>query len=374
MKKRILLLSAYHAQSHAYWCEWLMQHFPEYDWQLLQLPARYFNWRIRGNSLSWAFEQAERLAEDYDLLIATSMVDLSSLRGFIPRLAAIPTIVYFHENQFAYPLQDHQLSSAVEPQMVNLYTALCADQLIFNSDYNRRSFLMGVRQLLKKLPDHTPEGVVEKLAVSQVLPVPISDQLFQSKRDSGSNDRPIQLIWNHRWEYDKGPDRLFNLVTILLKDSVDFQLSVVGEKFRQMPTPLKELKRLMDEHPQHLRQWGYLPQKDDYHALLCDSDIVLSTALHDYQGIAILEAVACGCRPLLPDRLAYPDIFGQAYCYPSYETDPKLEAQGLAEAIKHVIGLKKKQCLNTPDMRAFSSRGLMDDYRRLFERTFKQSV
>jgi hypothetical protein len=36
--------------------------------------------------------------------------------------------------------------------------------------------------------------------------------------------------------------------------------------------------------------------------------VAVSTATHEYYGIAALEALAAGCRPLLPDRLAYPEL------------------------------------------------------------------
>src|SRR5690554_445672 len=98
---RILLLSAYDAVSHQYWRKGLVNALPEHDWTVLSLPARYFSWRIRGNSLSWAFGERERLQQPYDLVIATSMVDLTSLRGLVPSLARTPCVVYFHENQFA---------------------------------------------------------------------------------------------------------------------------------------------------------------------------------------------------------------------------------------------------------------------------------
>ena len=42
---RILLLSAYDAESHRYWREGLVSRFPEHHWQVLRLPPRYFNWR-----------------------------------------------------------------------------------------------------------------------------------------------------------------------------------------------------------------------------------------------------------------------------------------------------------------------------------------
>ncbi len=46
---KVLLLSAYAAQSHVYWRRGLQQMFPQWDWTCLELPPRYFSWRVRGN-------------------------------------------------------------------------------------------------------------------------------------------------------------------------------------------------------------------------------------------------------------------------------------------------------------------------------------
>ena len=148
---RVLLLSAYAARSHVHWQQSLQAMFPEWHWQVLSLPPRYFSWRVRGNPLSWALQERATLEAGYDLLLATSMVDLATLRGLVPCLAQIPSVLYFHENQFDYP-QDRQQHSLLEAQMVSLYAALVADHLLFNSHYNRDSFLGGVRALLHRLP------------------------------------------------------------------------------------------------------------------------------------------------------------------------------------------------------------------------------
>ena len=148
---KILLLSAYDAMSHRYWRKGLVAAFPEHQWTILSLPPRYFSWRMRGNSLSWAFGEREVLEQDYDLLVCTSMTDLSALKGMVPRLARVPTLCYFHENQFAYPQSTDQKQS-VEPLILNIYTALAADQVLFNTTYNRDTFLQGVEKLLKKTP------------------------------------------------------------------------------------------------------------------------------------------------------------------------------------------------------------------------------
>ena len=113
------MLSAYAAQSHVHWQRTLEKMFPTWQWQVLSLPPRHFSWRVRGNPLYWALAERPLLEQDYDLLVATSMVDLATLRGLVPALSRLPSIVYFHENQFDYP-QHRQQHSLLEAQMVSL--------------------------------------------------------------------------------------------------------------------------------------------------------------------------------------------------------------------------------------------------------------
>ena len=364
---KILLLSAYHAASHRHWCEILKGHFEEHDWTMLCLPARYFSWRVRGNSLSFAFGERNLQWQDYDLLIATSMVDLSSLRGFVPALAQIPTLVYFHENQFAYPASQQQHRS-IEPQILNIYTALAADRVVFNSDYNRQTFLTGAAELLNKMPDHVPTGLVERLeSVSEVLPVPLSPISVESCRD---NSAPLQVLWSHRWEYDKAPERLFAALKQTLSSGVAMDLHIVGQQFRQTPPVFTEMESYLREfYPGAIKHWGFIDNPFEYQQLLASCDVVLSTALHDFQGIAVLEAVAAGCIPVLPNRLCYGEWFADKYLYTSF-ADINREADQLTSKLSALAASKAAGELpDPPSVERFSMANLSKDYSRLFEQT-----
>jgi hypothetical protein len=50
-------------------------------------------------------------------------------------------------------------------------------------------------------------------------------------------------------------------------------------------------------------------------AKLSAHDFVLSTADQEFQGLAIQEAMASGCIPVVPDALSYPEYIPVEYRY-----------------------------------------------------------
>lgn len=354
---KVLLLSAYDAASHQYWHRGLREHLSEHDWTLLVLPPRHFSWRIRGNALTWAFTHRALLEQNYDCVLATSMVDLATLRGLVPALASIPNLLYFHENQFAYPGSQSR-HGHLEAQMVSIYSALSADALVFNSTYNQETFLSGVAQLFKRLPDGIPPGICQALALkSQVIPVPLyASEKPQPKTSLG----PLQVVWNHRWEYDKGPDLLAQAIASL-PAGLNLQFHIVGQQFRQEPEAFARIYRLLTER-NWLGEWGFVASAQDYQALLERAHIVLSTAQHDFQGLAVLEAAAAGCLPLVPDRLAYPEWFPSRCRY----GDQPGEAQALAEHLCHWHQLWQGGHLpSAPSVKGLAWPELLGAYRKL---------
>lgn len=56
-------------------------------------------------------------------------------------------------------------------------------------------------------------------------------------------------------------------------------------------------------------RWGYQETLDEYRAALGEADVFVSTARHEFFGISAVEAAAAGAMPVLPERLAYPEVF-----------------------------------------------------------------
>ncbi len=326
MSKSVLLLSAYDAVSHRLWRDRLCASFPDWQWTCLGLPPRHFAWRIRSNGMQWAYQERKVLERHYDLLIATSMVDLATLRGLCPKLAGIPSIVYFHENQFAYPA-GRQRPDNLEPLLVPIYSALCADKIVFNSAYNRRSFLRGVDSLSRSLPEPFPPQAREQLEAAEVIPVALPAMPVAARNSNKS--AWLGVLWNHRWEYDKGPALLLAVIRACMEQQLRIRFHIVGQQFRNQPSEFNEIDKLLAQYCQQQNiprgQFGFLPE-EEYRALLFESDVVLSTALHDFQGLAIQEACQAGCTPLAPNDLAYPEYLAEEFLYQRNEDDDSTAA------------------------------------------------
>lgn len=369
---RILLISAYEASSHKAWANTLMGGLDLHEWSYLSLPARHFAWRIRGNAMSFAFDPQfkPQIEQEYDLVIATSMTDCVGLKAFCPNLQNIPWVLYFHENQFAYPASDKQ-QGLVEMQMVTLYSALAADLCVFNSVFNKNSFFGGARALLKKLPDYvSPDWLNDTEAKAQVLAVPldmptsieslVETSLASEIEESGKLPEPIKLVWSARWEFDKGPDRLLAMLEELERRKLDYEIAILGEQFRSIP---KEFDQIQAKFAHRITQFGFAPSRADYLGFLASSDIVLSTALHEFQGLAVLEAVALGCVPVLPDRQVYPELFGNQFLYQSDLKDIQSEAERAVGLILRVV----RRDVKAPDVSHYQAENLLKKYDELID-------
>lgn len=334
------MLSAYDAHSHRYWHQQLVAMYPQHKWQILALKDRHFAWRMGGNAMAFKAGFHQQLQQNYDLLIATSMTDLSTLRSFYPQLTQIPNLLYFHENQFAYP-ENKQQQGLLELQLKSILSALSADRIAFNSYYNQRTFLDGVKRFANKMPDGIPADLIELLSQkSSVVPVPIKPDCRAEKSRENASSNTVQVVWNHRWEHDKGPETLLALLK-LCQNNDDIKFHIIGQQFRQIPQALQTIEQ---SHKEQCLTIGYLESRAQYIKTLQSSDIVLSTAYHDFQGIAMLEAVTCGCKPIAPVRLVYPELYPEKNLYANHLDKPELEAREIYQLLCNPEQLEMADC------------------------------
>lgn len=330
---RIALLSPYHGGSHRAWAEGLARH-SAHRIELLTLPARFWKWRMHGGALTLA--QRFREAGPFDALVSTDMLDLSTFLALTrSATAGIPALLYAHENQITYPLP--AAGGAGGPMrrqagerdrhygFINVASMLAADRVAFNSEFHRRSFLDGARRFLRHFPEHRELGSVASIADrSAVLHVGVETSDLPAPERSGSGEAPPLVLWNQRWEYDKGPRQAFAALQRLAAAGVGFRVAVCGERFGRAPREIEEGIAALGDRVEHV---GWLPRAE-YVRLLGRADVVLSTAVHEFFGMAVVEAVCAGACPVLPRRLAYPELLpAEFHRHCLYERERQLDEQ-----------------------------------------------
>lgn len=370
---RVLLLSAYDAISHRLWAAQCKQMLAEMDWTVVTAKARHFSWALRGRPLQWLLDEPTRriLQAPYDLVIATSTVDLAALFACVPGLARVPSLLYMHENQFVYPPTSHpdqvlRNAHRIDACMVQIYALLAATKVVFNSAFHRDSMLQGVKELLGQMPVKMDLSLLESvIGEARILGVPIESESFCEARRRGV-DSPLTLVWNHRWEFDKAPQRFLAALDRAALAGLDFRLVLLGEAFGRRHAAYDQL---IERHGERVLHQGMQEKREDYYRCLRRGDVIVSSALHDFQGLSMLEGAASGLWPLAPRRLAYPEIYPDACLYPSWIDDPDQEAQALCEALLGVQARRREGTLDPvlPQSAAqrFSPEALEPQYREV---------
>ena len=340
-------------------------------WSLVTAPSRHWKWRMRCSPLLLAEQIRDRFtrldsnsSESFDAIFCTSMLDVPQLRGSIAglynhrktnqlkerqrlaQLLQLPLVCYFHENQFTYPIagnarQDDHFG------YTNLLSALGADEVWFNSKFHRRDFLNASARFLEKMPDSKGEHHLERLAPRSVVIYPGFDPVETPDLPSAeciAPDRkgksiPLTIGWVSRWEYDKRPDQFLTLLRKLNLKGQNFRLVLLGPRPKQLST---ELVAIENEFSAKLIHSGFAETRSDYCELLAQLDLVVSTADHEFFGIAICEAISAGAVPVLPDRLSYRELVPKAYLYQDLD---HAVSQVIGHACDENLGQKRSLCI-----------------------------
>ncbi|MBP86741.1 MAG: glycosyl transferase family 1 [Planctomycetaceae bacterium] len=333
---RILALNPHHGGSHRAFLGGWIEH-SQHHFDVLTLPPYKWKWRMRHAPVTFSRELRERLFNrkpeacasprtpqahasglrlnedvgvapcEWDVLFCTDMLNLAEFLGLCPpAVRDLPRIVYFHENQLTYPNREDR-ERDLHFAFSNITTGLAADQVWFNSAFHRDEFLTAVDEWMRRMPDYQLLDAADAIrGKSSVQPpgLPLLPGEGLRLRDPSI---PIRIVWVSRWEHDKDPDTFFAALRELKDRGEHFRLNVLGESFGDVPAVFEDARL---EFAQQIDHWGYATSREEYQAVLANSDVVVSTAKHEFFGIGVLEAVTSGCFPLVPRALAYPEVLG----------------------------------------------------------------
>ena len=300
---RVALVEPYLGGSHRAWAEGFERH-SRHDIEVFGLPAIHWKWRMQGAHISLASQIRQAVTERgaFDVLLATSMTNVPALLGQARHeLTHARAVLYMHENQLTFPLSPND-----EPDltyaMLNWTSMAAADLVVFNSRFHRDAWFDELPRFLGRFPDHRHTSLIEAVrGRSVVRPVGADLQaLLAIPREVGQ--RPL-VLWNQRWEYDKGPVEFAAAISEIVDDGMDFDVAVAGHRPNEAPPELAALASALGDRLVHN---GYASPAG-YRSLLRRSNIVVSTAQHEFFGVAVSEAVAAGAFPVLPNRLVYPE-------------------------------------------------------------------
>nr|CAH0110332.1 unnamed protein product [Daphnia galeata] len=263
---RILFIEPFFGGSHKQLLDTLISgmDFQDIGYELFTLPGKKWHWRARTSALYFA-EVIPR-EHVFEVLFASSVLNLAELIALRPDLMTCKKILYFHENQLIYPVRKQQ----------------------------ERDFQYGYNQIISR-------SQTKKLG-----------RINQAKEQSfifSYLNSSIPSSKGNRREYNSSYSMASPMVIdALIAKGCNFRLSVLGEQFQQVPSIFDE-KRLQYQDIEkegrktiEVLDWGWV-NRDRYVDLLSSAHVVVSTADHE------IEAAILGCFPMCPLRLSYPEIF-----------------------------------------------------------------
>ena len=364
-----------------------------HHWHFFRGDARFWKWRMRSYPLSLveeqltAFRDASCDTDEVQLripdgMLVTSMLDLPAYRGLLASKAAdihltaqerdhcqhllhVPTAIYFHENQITYPISPNAREDS-HYGYTNILSAIVADEIWFNSEFHRTDFLTAANEFIRRMPDQRKAHPLERLEQKSHVIYPgfrpqspiasMKDQSQHALRVNRSSKQPICIGWVARWEYDKRPDRFLELLRIITKKKIDFELVLLGVRGKSCET----LSEIEQEFQERIRYSGHAESSGEYNHFLNSLDLVVSTADHEYFGIAMCEAISAGAVPVLPAKLSYPELAEPELLYATLNeaadlisrlTDPETRSRLAAQCRSRIEHLTVENCVQKLDQR-----------------------
>ena len=352
----IAAIETFYGGSHRVFIDGLKQH-SRHKITLFTLPNQFWRSRIK-NGTSEIIQNVDNLGE-FDLIFATSFCNIAELKALVGP-SCPPVVLYVHENQHTYPRSTQQKRD-FHVEWIDFMNTVTADFVIYNSDFHRNSYHQAIGTYINEIPRTrlSPEYWKKRAQERSVTLYPGTDTPNNLSKNTSVNNVP-RIVWNHRWEYDKQPTLFLKTLIQCMDAGYDFEVILLGES---TSVPSKECKILIKQLSKRIFHQGYVEYREDYFSLLASGDIIVSTAIQENFGLSIVEAIQCGCFPLLPNRLSYPELIPKEYhSNVLYNTDDELFSR-LATILEKKLFSQKGLY---PNLMAHQWENRIDDYDNLF--------
>lgn len=300
----ILAVEPFYSGSHKAFLKGLQQ-YSAHNVIPINLSYKGRKWRMHGDSVVLA-GMAGEIEQEIDLLFISSMTNLPAFLALTnPRFAKVPKIMYMHENQFTQPMPEGE-ERDMTYCYINYLSMLTADRLIFSSDFHRNDFLRALPEFLENYPDDKHYSTVQSIVEKSIVLYPGQDlKRFDAQPDTRASNKNPVIVWNQRWQFDRNPAMFFRVLNRLNDIDLKFDLILAGDTQHEKP---EEFEKAWKRYGRHITHFGYVENKKSYSKLLHSGDIVVSTATYEFFCVAIMEAIYCGCHPLVPNSLHYPEL------------------------------------------------------------------
>ncbi|XP_034510414.1 glycosyltransferase-like domain-containing protein 1 isoform X6 [Ailuropoda melanoleuca] len=319
----LLIIEAFYGGSHKQLVDLLQEELE--DCVLYTLPAKKWHWRARTAALY--FSQNIPISEQYRILFASSVLNLTELAALRPDLGKLKKILYFHENQLVYPVKKCQ-ERDFQYGYNQILSCLVADVVVFNSVFNMESFLTSIGKFMKLIPDHRPkdlEGIIRPKCQVIYFPIRFPDvSRFMPKHKTAHLQKILSLKGNGGiapsmalpfQQEQKGSENLLKNSNSESEPCNAVPRENLGSSLTQESDwrTCNSSDNSSSHHRENTQNRTFNP---------CD---ILGgiddpqRPLHIVWPHRWLEAVYCGCYPLCPKDLVYPEIFPAEYLYSTPE-------------------------------------------------------
>ncbi len=391
---RILLVEPWETGSHLAWAKGY-QASSSHEVYMVGLPGELWRWRLRGGALPLA-EKITRWIDTNgqpDLLVISGLVDVAELLGLARRNLSpdVGVVIYQHESQLVYPVADGQFDHGAA--LRNWVSWCAADLVLFNSYYHLRAVGEALPHFVTNLPDNSHVPMLDQVVGRfEVFPVGVDlahlphedaippieaslpddddgegiDHMLDSVRSAGRDTGPPVILWPHRWEWDKDPQAFIRALDKVVEAGLEFRLVLAGQ---DPPSGSNHSTAEREEAEKKFGSWILMSgelDRAEYLDALRRCDLVVSCARHEFFGVAVVEAIAAGCVPLLPNALSYPELIRPPW-HAETLYEPGTFGTRLVDAVARIDELRSSTVGLPQTMRRFDWDNLAPVYDEKFQ-------